>query len=207
MAILQAYQADVLKEMDEGAGLTPEAVKELRKATDLALRATKHTAHVVGWLGSRRAPPVAQPHGDSREGEGFFPFLKLGYLGRRLARWWRNFALLHHSRQFMPRWMRDSSNTPSTSLSRERSLPRKEPTSRSCTPDLDSVQMQARLAPARISRFNACLARFKLGHHVSVSTCRSVPCATYHSIQRILLRCFQHNTTNNKYFLSSKSDY
>ncbi len=37
---------------------------------------------------------------------------------------------------------------------------------------LDSVQIQARLAPARISSFNACLARFKLGHHVSVSTCR-----------------------------------
>ncbi len=48
MAILQAYQADVLKEMDEGAGLTPEAVKELRRATDLALRATKHTARAVG---------------------------------------------------------------------------------------------------------------------------------------------------------------
>ncbi len=48
-------------------------------------------------------------------------------------------------------------------------LTRKEPTSRSCAPDLDSVQMQARLAPARISSFNACLARFKLGHHVSVS--------------------------------------
>ncbi len=39
-AILQAYQADVLKEMDEGTGLTPEAVKELRRATDMALRAT-----------------------------------------------------------------------------------------------------------------------------------------------------------------------
>ncbi len=48
MAILQAYQVDVLKEMDEGTGLTPEAVKELRRATDLALRATKHTAHAVG---------------------------------------------------------------------------------------------------------------------------------------------------------------
>ncbi len=36
---------------------------------------------------------------------------------------------------------------------------------------LDSVQMQARLAPAQIYSFNACLARFKLGHHVSVSTC------------------------------------
>ncbi len=48
MAILQAYQADVLKEMDEGTGLTPEAVNELRRATDLALRATKHTARAVG---------------------------------------------------------------------------------------------------------------------------------------------------------------
>ncbi len=37
---------------------------------------------------------------------------------------------------------------------------------------LDSVQMQARLAPPRISNFIACLAHFKLGHHVSVSTCR-----------------------------------
>ncbi len=48
MANLQAYQADVLKEMDKGTGLTPEAVKELRRATDLALRATKHTARTVG---------------------------------------------------------------------------------------------------------------------------------------------------------------
>ncbi len=48
IAILQAYQADVLKEIDEGGGLTPEAVKELRKATYLALRATKQTARAVG---------------------------------------------------------------------------------------------------------------------------------------------------------------
>lgn len=34
--------------MDEGEGLTPEAVKELRRATDLALRATKHTAWAIG---------------------------------------------------------------------------------------------------------------------------------------------------------------
>ncbi|KAF4100710.1 hypothetical protein G5714_018906 [Onychostoma macrolepis] len=37
---------------------------------------------------------------------------------------------------------------------------------------LDSVQMHGRLAPTRISRLNACLDRFKLYHHVSVSTCR-----------------------------------
>ncbi|KAF4100711.1 hypothetical protein G5714_018907 [Onychostoma macrolepis] len=52
MTILQAYQADVLKEMDEGDGLTPEAVKELRRATDLALRATKHTAIRRSMAGS-----------------------------------------------------------------------------------------------------------------------------------------------------------
>ncbi len=48
MAILQAYQAEVLKEMDKGDGVTPEAVTELRRATDLALRATKHTGRAVG---------------------------------------------------------------------------------------------------------------------------------------------------------------
>ncbi|KAL0199698.1 hypothetical protein M9458_002885, partial [Cirrhinus mrigala] len=48
MTILQAYQDDILKEMDEGGGLTPEAVKELRRATDLGLRATKHTARTIG---------------------------------------------------------------------------------------------------------------------------------------------------------------
>ncbi len=32
--------------------------------------------------------------------------------------------------------------------------------------------MQARLAPARIPDLTACVARFKLGHHVSVGTCR-----------------------------------
>ncbi len=36
---------------------------------------------------------------------------------------------------------------------------------------LDSVQMQARLAPAQISSLNTCLAHFKLDHHFSVSTC------------------------------------
>ncbi|ROL54028.1 hypothetical protein DPX16_10451 [Anabarilius grahami] len=45
VAVLQAYLPDVL---DEGEGLTPEPVKELRWATDLALRATKHTARAIG---------------------------------------------------------------------------------------------------------------------------------------------------------------
>ncbi len=62
MAILQAYQADDLK---ESGGLTPEAVKVFRKPTDLALRATKHTARAVGCsggLGSHRAPLMAESH-------------------------------------------------------------------------------------------------------------------------------------------------
>lgn len=48
MAILQAYQADILKEIVEGGGLTRKAVKELCRATNLALPATKNTARVVG---------------------------------------------------------------------------------------------------------------------------------------------------------------
>ncbi len=44
MGVLQAYQAEFLKELDGGEGLSPEAVKELRREPDLALRATKHTA-------------------------------------------------------------------------------------------------------------------------------------------------------------------
>ncbi len=79
MAILQAYQADVLKEMDEGTGLTPEAVKELRRATDLALRATKHTALAVGR--SMAASVAAERHlwlkPDRDSGEG-----KDGFNGR-----------------------------------------------------------------------------------------------------------------------------
>ncbi len=46
MAILQAYQAEVLKEMNEGDGVTPEAVRMLRRATDLALVLLSSTS---GW--------------------------------------------------------------------------------------------------------------------------------------------------------------
>lgn len=41
MSILQAYQADLLRDQDEGGGAGSEVVKELRKATVLSLRATK----------------------------------------------------------------------------------------------------------------------------------------------------------------------
>ncbi len=48
MSVLQAYQADLLKDLDQGQGLPPEAVTELRRTTDLALRATKQRAAVIG---------------------------------------------------------------------------------------------------------------------------------------------------------------
>ncbi len=92
MAILQAYQADVLKEMDEGTGLNPEAVKELRRATDLTLRATKHTARAVGH--SMVASVAAERHlwlnlTEIREREKVFfwthPSHNLGYLGMWLV--------------------------------------------------------------------------------------------------------------------------
>lgn len=47
MAILQVYQAKLLRSLDEG-GPDPEVFKELRRATDLALRATKVKACAIG---------------------------------------------------------------------------------------------------------------------------------------------------------------
>ncbi len=48
MAVLQAYQADLLKELDEGEGFRAEDIGELCKAADLSLRATKETASAIG---------------------------------------------------------------------------------------------------------------------------------------------------------------
>ncbi|XDV19450.1 hypothetical protein PO909_024920 [Leuciscus waleckii] len=56
MAVLQVYQADLLGDLDQGAGMSPEAVAELRRTTDLALRATKQTA---AWIGRSMAAMVA----------------------------------------------------------------------------------------------------------------------------------------------------
>lgn len=47
-AVLQAYQADLLKDLQLGEGLSPDTVLELRRATDLVLRATKQVAHAIG---------------------------------------------------------------------------------------------------------------------------------------------------------------
>ncbi len=130
MAILKAYQADVLKEMDEGTGLTPEAVKELR-------RATKHTARAVGR--SMAALVAAERHlwlnlTEIREREKVFlmdaPISQSGLFGEAVSAVVDKFRSAKTQsaalKQFMPRRSRDYS-TPSSSVSREQSLPRKEP--------------------------------------------------------------------------------
>lgn len=48
MVVLHAYQTHLLKDLEQGQGLSPEAVAELRHTTDLALWATKETAAVIG---------------------------------------------------------------------------------------------------------------------------------------------------------------
>ncbi len=139
MAILQAYQADVLKEMDEGTGLTPEAVKELRRATDLALRATKHTARAVGR--SMAASVAAERHlwlnlTEIREREKTFlmdaPISQSGLFGEAVSAVVDKFRSAKTQsaalNQFMPRRARDFS-TPSSSVSREQPPPRREPPS------------------------------------------------------------------------------
>ncbi len=64
MAILQAYQVEVLtREMIRGTVWPPE----LRRATDLALRATKHTV-VCSMAGL-----VAESYRDQERGDGFPP--------------------------------------------------------------------------------------------------------------------------------------
>ncbi|KAL0164213.1 hypothetical protein M9458_039966, partial [Cirrhinus mrigala] len=48
MAVLQAYQADLLKELDESDEISRDDISEPRRAADLSLRATKETARAIG---------------------------------------------------------------------------------------------------------------------------------------------------------------
>ncbi len=141
MAILQAYQAEVLKEMDEGdEGMdeSPEAVKELRRATDLALRATKHTARAVGR--SMAGLVAAERHlwlnlTEIREKEKAFlldaPISSSGLFGDAVNTVVDKFRAAKTQsaafKQFMPRRAREPA---SASSSRERPAPRKEPVGR-----------------------------------------------------------------------------
>ncbi len=47
MAVLQAYQADLLKDLDKCQALSLDKVAELRRTTDLALRANKQAATAI----------------------------------------------------------------------------------------------------------------------------------------------------------------
>ncbi len=60
MAVLQAYQADLLKELDEGEGINADDISELRKTADLSLCATKETACAIGRY--KAALVVAERH-------------------------------------------------------------------------------------------------------------------------------------------------
>ncbi len=124
--------------MDEGGGLTPEAVKERRKATDLALRAIKHTTRAVGrYIAAERHLWLILT--EIRVKEKVFlldaPISQTGLFGEVVSsmveKFRSNKSQSAAHRQFMPRTTRDHSNTPSSSLSRECSLPRKETASRS----------------------------------------------------------------------------
>ncbi len=48
MALMQAYQADFFKDLDEGEGPISGDLVELRRAADLSLRVTKETACAIG---------------------------------------------------------------------------------------------------------------------------------------------------------------
>ncbi|KAL0188114.1 hypothetical protein M9458_015213, partial [Cirrhinus mrigala] len=48
MAVLHAYQADLLKDLDKGQRLSPDEVAEHPNTTDLALHATKKAATAMG---------------------------------------------------------------------------------------------------------------------------------------------------------------
>ncbi len=48
MAVLHAYQADLLKELDEGEELKSDDIAELRRTADLSLCGTKETARAIG---------------------------------------------------------------------------------------------------------------------------------------------------------------
>ncbi|KAL0164598.1 hypothetical protein M9458_040351, partial [Cirrhinus mrigala] len=61
ISVLQAYQADLLKELDEGDEVRDSDISELRRTADLSLRATKETARAIG-RSMEEAIEVVPPH-------------------------------------------------------------------------------------------------------------------------------------------------
>lgn len=48
MSVLQAYQPDLLKELDEGEKLNSDNIAKLRRTADLAPHTTKETSRAIG---------------------------------------------------------------------------------------------------------------------------------------------------------------
>ncbi len=61
MTVLQAYQADLLKELDEGEGVNAEDIKELRKTADLSLSYNIYSSSDP-ISGSSLRPSTLTPH-------------------------------------------------------------------------------------------------------------------------------------------------
>lgn len=70
LAVQQVYQADLLKEFDKAGKGDLDAIKELRRVTDVSLRAIKETARAVGC--GPRAPPQKDWGSGSRTQQTFF---------------------------------------------------------------------------------------------------------------------------------------
>ncbi|ROL48334.1 hypothetical protein DPX16_21820 [Anabarilius grahami] len=68
----QVYQAELLRALDE-AGHDSATFKELRSATDLALRPAKTTAQAIGRSMASLVVLEAQPDRDQRRGQGRLP--------------------------------------------------------------------------------------------------------------------------------------
>ncbi len=60
MSVLQAYKADLLKELDKGKQIRSEDIEELRRTVDFALHATNESACAIGW--SMAALVAAERH-------------------------------------------------------------------------------------------------------------------------------------------------
>lgn len=71
---LQAYQADLLKDLDESEGVGPDTIQELDQATNLSLQSNKKTAraisHSIEALGGHGLETVNLS--DIREKDKFF---------------------------------------------------------------------------------------------------------------------------------------
>ncbi len=125
--------------MDEGDGVTPEAVKELRRATDLALRAKKHTSQAVGCSMAGLVTAKCHLWLNLTEKEKAFlldaPISSSGLFGDAVNAAVDKFMAAKTQsaafKQLMPRHARKPA---SASSSRERLAPSEEPVSRVSEP-------------------------------------------------------------------------